>query len=55
MIKDVFRVFYLFSMFCISMYVFIKIADVLYVSGPVVVLFFMAYWGGFIYLLNNQK
>ncbi len=55
MIKDVFRIFYLLSMFCISMYVFIKIADILDIAQQVVILSWVTYWGGFIYLLNDQK
>lgn len=55
MIKDAIRIFYMLSLLCISMYVFMKIADVLYVSQPVTILSWMAYWGGFIYLLNNTK
>ena len=53
--KNAITLFYLISLFCICLYVFIKIADLLDFNKMIAGILFMVYWLGFLYVLKDEK
>lgn len=53
--KAVLSIFYIISLFCIVLYVFIKIGDNLRVDEHVTWLLFLVYGAGLYYVLKDDK